>query len=99
MEDRYNPQHIDMLPAEVRNSILHRCHEPKALHSFAGYFDDSKRIVCTLSISSVMETVLIAVRRDACTRFGLWCTATISWCEATTRQQAIELSLFACFVC
>ena len=45
MEDRYNPQHIDMLPAEVRNSILHRCNEPKALHSFAGYFDDSKRIV------------------------------------------------------
>jgi hypothetical protein len=45
MEDRYNPQHIDSLPSEVRNSILHRCAEPKALHPFASYFDNSRRIV------------------------------------------------------
>jgi hypothetical protein len=45
MEDRYNPQHIDSLPPEVRNSILHRCAEPKALHPFAGYSQDLKRIV------------------------------------------------------
>jgi len=30
---------------EIRNSILHRCNEPKALHPFASYSDDSKRIV------------------------------------------------------
>jgi hypothetical protein len=45
MEHRYNPQHIDGLPLEVRNSILHRCAEPKALHPFASYFDNSRRIV------------------------------------------------------
>lgn len=45
MEDRYNPQHIDSLPSEVRSSILHRCAEPKALHPFASYFDNSRRIV------------------------------------------------------
>ena len=44
-EDRYNPQHIDRLPPEIRNSILRRCNEPKALHPFAAYWDDSKRIV------------------------------------------------------
>ena len=44
-EDRYNPQHIDRLPPEVRNSILHKCVEPKALHFFASYFGDSTRIV------------------------------------------------------
>jgi hypothetical protein len=44
-EDRYNPQHIESLPPEVRNSILHRCAEPKAVHPFATYFDDLKRIV------------------------------------------------------
>jgi hypothetical protein len=44
-EDRYNPQHIDSLPPEVLISILHRCAEPKALHPFAIYFDDPKRIV------------------------------------------------------
>ena len=45
MEDRYNPQHIDSLPSEIRNSILRRCSEPKALHTFANYSDDSTRIV------------------------------------------------------
>ena len=44
-EDRYNPQHIDRLPPEIRDSILRKCDDPKALHQFAGYFDDSKRIV------------------------------------------------------
>jgi hypothetical protein len=27
-EDGYNPQHIESLPPEVRNSILHRCTGP-----------------------------------------------------------------------
>ena len=44
-EDLYNPQHIESLPPEIRNSILHRCGTPKALHPFARYFDNSKRIV------------------------------------------------------
>jgi hypothetical protein len=44
-EDRYNPQHIDSLPSEVRNTILHRCGQPKALHNFARYFDNLNRIV------------------------------------------------------
>ena len=39
-EDRYNPQHIDSLPTEIRNSILRRCSEPKALHPFASYSDN-----------------------------------------------------------
>jgi hypothetical protein len=44
-EDRYNPQHIDNLPPEIRNAIYHRCSTPRALHPFASYFDNSKRIV------------------------------------------------------
>ena len=44
-EDRYNPQHISSLPPEVRDFIVHRCSEPKALHSFAQYFDDLKGVV------------------------------------------------------
>ncbi len=31
-EDRYNPQHIDGLPPEIRNAIYHKCSTPKALH-------------------------------------------------------------------
>jgi hypothetical protein len=55
MEDRYNPQHIESLPSEVRNSILHGCAEPKALHPFASYFDKSKllRTSWRLSISGI----------------------------------------------
>lgn len=45
VEDRYNPQHIDNLPADVRNALLRRCDMPKALHSFASQGDGSKRIV------------------------------------------------------
>jgi len=44
MEDRYNPQHIDNLPPEIRSSILRQCSEPKALHPFASYSDGAKRI-------------------------------------------------------
>jgi hypothetical protein len=44
MEDRYNPQHIDTLPPEVRDSILRKCSEPKALHPFAKYSNGSRRI-------------------------------------------------------
>lgn len=44
MEDRYNPQHIDNLPPEIRSSILRKCSEPKALHPFASFSDDAKKI-------------------------------------------------------
>jgi hypothetical protein len=43
-EDRYNPQHIDNLPPEIRSSILRLCKEPRALHPFAHYSDGAKRI-------------------------------------------------------
>jgi hypothetical protein len=44
-EDRYNPQHIQSLPPDVRNTIMHRCGTPRALHDFASYHDDLRRIV------------------------------------------------------
>lgn len=44
MEDRYNPQHIDNLPAQIRSSILRKCSDPKALHPFARHSNGSKTI-------------------------------------------------------
>jgi hypothetical protein len=44
-EDRYNPQHIERLPPEIRDWISRRCAEPKALHEFTSYFDEERRIV------------------------------------------------------
>ena len=39
-EDRYNPQHIDTLPPEIRAAIYHKCSTPKALHDFASYSEN-----------------------------------------------------------
>ena len=44
-EDRYNPQHIASLRLEVRDSVVQRCSTPRALHSFAIYFDNLKGVV------------------------------------------------------
>lgn len=44
-EDRWNPEHINQLPAEVRNAVLRMCgHQPVAEHYFATYFDHSRLI-------------------------------------------------------
>ena len=51
-EDRYNPQHIDDLPPEIRSAIYRMCSAPKALHPFASYSDGLHRSYCTLSIST-----------------------------------------------
>ena len=37
-EDRYNPQHIESLPPEIRHTIYHRCSTPRALHPFVMLF-------------------------------------------------------------
>jgi len=44
-EDRYNPQHIDSLPPEIRDAIYHKCSTPRALHDFASYSKNTNRIV------------------------------------------------------
>jgi hypothetical protein len=44
-EDRYNPQHIDSLPPEIRSAIYHKCSTPRALHDFASYSENMNRIV------------------------------------------------------
>jgi len=44
-EDRYNPQHIQSLPPEIRASILHRCADPRALHEFAAYSDHDRIVL------------------------------------------------------
>jgi hypothetical protein len=43
-DDRYSLQHIDSLPPEIRSSIVRKCNDPKALHPFARYSDNAKRI-------------------------------------------------------
>ena len=91
-EDRYNPQHIDSLPPEIRSSIVRRCNTPKALHPFASYFDNSKRSFCILSISCAMETAPIAPTRGACIRSGYPQGVIFGLYEATMPRPAIELS-------
>jgi hypothetical protein len=40
-----NPQHINGLPAEVRNAVAHRCRNAQAEHQFAGYSQNSQKLV------------------------------------------------------
>jgi hypothetical protein len=44
-EDRWNSQHIDGLPAEVRNTVARMCAGSRAEHQFAGYFQNSRVLV------------------------------------------------------
>jgi hypothetical protein len=44
-EDRYNPQHIESLPPEIRDAVIRGCSRPKALHEFAGYTDNLQKVV------------------------------------------------------
>jgi hypothetical protein len=44
-EDRYNPQHIESLPPEVRDAVIHLCGTPRALHEFARYSDNLQKVV------------------------------------------------------
>jgi hypothetical protein len=44
-EDRYNPQHIESLPPEIRETIMRRCCAPRALHEFARYTDNLQTVV------------------------------------------------------
>jgi hypothetical protein len=44
-DDRYNPQHIDSLPAKVHEKVLRICSTPRAMHTFAAYSDNMQRLV------------------------------------------------------
>ena len=44
-DDRYNRDNIESLPPEIRNVIFHLCGKPMALHTFASYADNLKRVV------------------------------------------------------
>jgi hypothetical protein len=44
-EDRWNPEYISGLPAEVRTVLAHMCSSPQAEHQFASYFENSRVLV------------------------------------------------------
>jgi hypothetical protein len=44
-EDRYDPQHIESLPPEVRAAVVHLCGTPRALHTFASYTENLQKVV------------------------------------------------------
>jgi len=39
-EDRYNPDHIESLPLEIRAAVIRQCGTPKALHTFVSYSEN-----------------------------------------------------------
>jgi hypothetical protein len=41
-EDRYNPDHIESLPPEIRAAVIRQCGTPKALHTFVSYSENQR---------------------------------------------------------
>lgn len=44
-DDPWNSEHIERLPLEVRNAVIHMCGDPRAGHYFATYFDNAHVII------------------------------------------------------
>jgi hypothetical protein len=44
-EDRYDPQHVENLPPEIRDAVVRQCDTPRALHPFAHYTDNLQTLV------------------------------------------------------
>ena len=59
-----NPQHINGLPAEVRNALAHMCRGAQAQHQFAAYSQNSQVLVLHF------ERLRCGDRVALCTRAG-----------------------------
>ena len=59
-----NPQHINRLPAEVRNALAHMCRGAQAEHQFAAYSQNSQVLVLHF------EYFRCGNGRATCTRAG-----------------------------
>jgi hypothetical protein len=63
-EDRYNPEHIESLPLEIRQAVASKCPEPRALHDFAKYREGTAQIVLHY------EHLLCGLSHIYCTQAG-----------------------------
>ncbi len=59
-DDRYDPQHIENLPPEIRAKVLSKCSTPRALHPFAHSRDN-------------MQTVVLHYEHFYCSTGGIFC--------------------------
>jgi hypothetical protein len=44
-EDYYDPEHLNRLPPEVRDTVFHQCGTARAMHPFAQYKDNLQTLV------------------------------------------------------
>jgi hypothetical protein len=61
LDPSLNPQHINGLPADVRNALAHMCRGAQAQHQFAGY-------------SQNLRTLVLHFERLHCGDRGAFCT-------------------------
>jgi hypothetical protein len=64
-EDRYDPDHIESLPSEILDALIHRCGTPNALHEFAGYTGNLQKVVLHFEHLYCSTGGPFAVRPDA----------------------------------
>jgi hypothetical protein len=63
-DEPWNHERIDQLPAEVRTALVGMCGDLAAQRYFAGYFDDSRRLVL------YFERLRCANQPNFCTQSG-----------------------------
>jgi len=72
-DDPWNSEHIDRLPPEVRDAVIHMCgNPPRAGHYFATYFDNSRLIKLHFELLQCDRRATFC-RSDSCLRqeYGL----------------------------
>jgi hypothetical protein len=88
-EDRYDPQHIESLPPEVRDAVIRLCPAPRALHNLRPTRTTFNRSCCTSNIYTAGLTHF-AGRPAACIKPTFRPAAATVCCEASTRPKEIE---------
>jgi hypothetical protein len=62
LDPSLNPQHINGLPAEVRNALAHMCRGAQAQHQFAGYSQNLWTLVLHLNAFTALIAAHFARR-------------------------------------
>jgi hypothetical protein len=89
-EDRYNPDHIESLPPEIREAVITNVVQREPCIPLPATLTTYKRSSCTLSIFPAIQADRFAARPDACIRSTLTRMATSGSYEATMLRPGIE---------
>jgi hypothetical protein len=92
-EDRYDPQHIENLPPEIRAAVSRSALRPEPFIRSLIMPTASKQSSCTMNISIAAQAACFAARQDACIRSMFRRMATSCLYEAITPRLENESNM------